>query len=547
VRTAHLLGSAEAASAARLGAALSAVQGGTAEVRVISAVAVATATLAPLLRLFGQRDRARVIARLSRAQRLLEEAAIAGPFLPAAPNTVVAVSDLAAIVEAKAADLRAALDDVGRLHQWDVTLRWQAETVLAAQRDGIAAEAARAGGDHRALASAVAAALASARRERLEALRAAIGGFARAVLERASAPETEAGLTVLVERSGDGAIEAALGRLPPAIQAGASADLRGPMPPVSFAAASVQRITAHEIADAWRLLGLPEDGLAVSEEDVARVAAHGSASASGSARAGRGRPRCVEAGSTAPERAASRRAGADTRGAPGARRPAPCPARARLFPPHPRGGGMTESRVLHAYAVVPAVAPVPAAARHVLPDVGVELVAAGPVAAVVSPVPRSAFTEPCSAEVTAARGLGHHAVVAAAAACGPCLPLAYGAVFSSAGPLRAWLSGRAESLSAALAELGSAAEWTATVEEASAGHAAFLETADAELAALGEALRAATQGTAYLLARKRERVQVARRADRLAAVVAQAEGIVASTALLIDRHMAEGRANSRLS
>jgi len=208
---------------------------------------------------------------------------------------------------------------------------------------------------------------------------------------------------------------------------------------------------------------------------------------------------------------------------------------------------MTESRVLHAYAVVPADAPVPAAARHVLPDVGVELVAAGPVAAVVSPVPRSAFTEPCSAEVTAARGLGHHAVVAAAAACGPCLPLAYGAVFSSAGPLRAWLSGRAESLSAALAELGSAAEWTATVEEASAGHAALLETADAELAALGEALRAATPGTAYLLARKRERVQVARRADRLAAVVAQAEGIVASTALLIDRHMAEGRANSRLS
>jgi len=117
VRTAHLLGSAEAASAARLGAALSAVQGGTAEVRVISAVAVATATLAPLLRLFGQRDRARVIARLSRAQRLLEEAAIAGPFRPAAPNTVVAVSDLAEIVEAKAADLRAALDDVGRLHQ----------------------------------------------------------------------------------------------------------------------------------------------------------------------------------------------------------------------------------------------------------------------------------------------------------------------------------------------------------------------------------------------------------------------------------------------
>lgn len=271
MRTTHLLGFAEAAAASRLSAALAAVPGGAAEVQRISAVAVVTAALAPLPRLFGRRDRATMLARLARSQRLLEEAAIAGPFLPAAPNTVVVASDLAAMVEPRVPELIEALDCIGRLHQWDVTLRWQAETLLSAQRDRIAAEAAEAGGGRRALAAAVAAALGRARQERLEALRTAIGGFAHATLDLASASETEVGLTVLVERSGDGAIEAALGRLPAGLQAGASADLRGPMPPISFAAVGVRRVTARDIADAWRVLGLAEDGGAVSEEDVARA------------------------------------------------------------------------------------------------------------------------------------------------------------------------------------------------------------------------------------------------------------------------------------
>jgi len=201
---------------------------------------------------------------------------------------------------------------------------------------------------------------------------------------------------------------------------------------------------------------------------------------------------------------------------------------------------MSGAEALYAYAVIPAGAPAPVAPRHVLPDVGVELVRAGPVAAIVSPVPCSAFTTPCDAEATAARGLGHHAVVAAAAASGPCLPLAYGALFSSATPLLAWLSARAERLSAALSELGSAAEWTAIVEEDSAAHEAFLDTVDAELAALSATRRTAGAGTAYLLSCKLDRLRQSKRAERLGRVLADAAAIVASTARLVERRSSDG-------
>jgi hypothetical protein len=271
VTSSHLLGFAAAAGAERLATALRAVPGGKAEVSVIGDVAVASATVAPLPRVFGRRDRATMLSRLSRSQRLMEEAALAGPFLPAAPNTAMPGVGIAAMVGACAGEILSALDGVGRLQQWDVTLRWQAEAVLAASRERIAAQAVAAGSGRLALADAVGAVLNEARLERLSALRSVIGGFAHDVLDRPHASEGEAGVTVLVDRSGDGLIEAALGRLAPAIQRGASADLRGPMPPVSFAAVTVLPITAREITDAWYRLGLPSDGTAIDGDGLARA------------------------------------------------------------------------------------------------------------------------------------------------------------------------------------------------------------------------------------------------------------------------------------
>lgn len=263
----QLLGFAAANSAARLADALQAVPGGKAEVSVIGPIAVAAATVVALPRLFGRHDRAAMLSRLTRSQRLLEEAALAGPFLPVSPNTAMPGKALRQAVEAHAAEILAALDGVGRLHQWDVTLRWQPEIILTAARTRIAAEA---GTSRAGLAKAIAATLAEARGERLAALRSVIGGFARDLRDRPNAEEGEAGVTVLVDRDGDRLIEAALGRLPPAIQHGASADLRGPMPPITFAAVSLRHVSARQIAAAWQRLGLPDDGSAATAEAVAR-------------------------------------------------------------------------------------------------------------------------------------------------------------------------------------------------------------------------------------------------------------------------------------
>lgn len=203
---------------------------------------------------------------------------------------------------------------------------------------------------------------------------------------------------------------------------------------------------------------------------------------------------------------------------------------------------MTNPDALYAYAVVPVGTPVPDVQPRVIPGAALTLVSEGTLAAIVSPVTRAPFTDAADAEATAARALGHHAVVSAAAAAGPCLPLAYGALFSSPAPLSAWLAARAAKLSAALADLGEAAEWTAVIEEDEATHTAWLDDADRDLAALGETVRSAGAGTAYLLSRKREKLRLARRAERLGAIVTEVGSIVEAIGPTIERRTASGQA-----
>jgi hypothetical protein len=74
----------------------------------------------------------------------------------------------------------------------------------------------------------------------------------------AGAGDTETGLTVLVEADGEAALEAALEALPADIAADATINMRGPLPPLSFAAVRIDRAAPAEVADAWRQLALPE-------------------------------------------------------------------------------------------------------------------------------------------------------------------------------------------------------------------------------------------------------------------------------------------------
>ncbi|MBK1662768.1 GvpL/GvpF family gas vesicle protein, partial [Paracraurococcus ruber] len=169
--------------------------------------------------------------------------------------------------------------------------------------------------------------------------------------------------------------------------------------------------------------------------------------------------------------------------------------------------------VLYAYAVLSAAAapPLPAPAR---------LVALDDLAVLAAPVPRAEYEGPESRTGdpawVAARAAEHHALVAAAFAAGPLLPLAFGAVFSGEAALRAWLTPRAARLRAALQDAAGAEEWTVTLAEDAAAHAAHLAATDPVLRRLEDALARAPQGTAFLLERQRDRALQAARAGRRA-------------------------------
>ena len=115
--------------------------------------------------------------------------------------------------------------------------------------------AAAAAGGNAAVAGLVGRTLRAERDARLAALRAALAPAALA-LQEGQGGETEIMLTVLVPPGGEAAIEAALGDLPEAASAHAAADLRGPLPPVSFAACALADVGGGAIAAAWRLLDL---------------------------------------------------------------------------------------------------------------------------------------------------------------------------------------------------------------------------------------------------------------------------------------------------
>lgn len=203
--------------------------------------------------LFRTLDRAALLRRLHTVQRRLELACQAGPFLPADPAApAVRRDELPRLVAAVAPRLLAAVMRDGSKQQWDITIGWPAEAVLAPHRAALAAAAAE---GQAAVVALVGRLLRQVRDDRLAALRGALSPVVLALGE-GQAADTEIMLTALVPAGGEAAIEAALGRLPDATSAHATANLRGPLPPVSFAACTLAEVTGAEIAAAWRTLDL---------------------------------------------------------------------------------------------------------------------------------------------------------------------------------------------------------------------------------------------------------------------------------------------------
>jgi hypothetical protein len=148
-----------------------------------------------------------------------------------------------------------ALRHYGLQQQWDIVLRWTPETVVARNREAIAAAAP---GGRQALADAVAAALLGTRNRREAAL---LNALAPAVLALAAGgaacTETEVTVTVLVTAGGDAAVEAALDGLPAEHTEGAELDMRGPLPPLNFAAVRLASAEPDAIRQAWAAMQLP--------------------------------------------------------------------------------------------------------------------------------------------------------------------------------------------------------------------------------------------------------------------------------------------------
>lgn len=181
---------------------------------------------------------------------------------------------------------------------------------------------------------------------------------------------------------------------------------------------------------------------------------------------------------------------------------------------------MTPDDALYAYAVVAGDAAPPDAAAAIFPGVGVQLVRAGGCAAVVSAVPRHLFANGPEGRLDdpdwiAERAQAHHAVVAACAMVGPALPLAFGALFSDAAPLEAWLVRHDETLRHALRQVAGCAEWSLRVEEDAPAHEGWLDAHDSGLRDLSVRLATAAPGTAYLLGQRRVQLRAAARAARL--------------------------------
>lgn len=185
------------------------------------------------------------------AQRRLEIACLAGPFLPHDPATALVPTTALHDLLAPAWDsLDTALSTHGHHHQWDILLRWSPDDIIARQAPALSAARGRIE-----MAETIREAFQTERQSRQAQL---LNTLAPAVLAFAAGgptgSDTEVLVTTLVEASGEWRMEAALAALD---GADPWIDLRGPLPPVTFAPVRAICLSTAELNGAWQTLDLP--------------------------------------------------------------------------------------------------------------------------------------------------------------------------------------------------------------------------------------------------------------------------------------------------
>lgn len=180
-------------------------------------------------------------------------------------------------------------------------------------------------------------------------------------------------------------------------------------------------------------------------------------------------------------------------------------------------------RAWYVYAVIAPGQPAPDV-PGLLPGTTVDAISFGAVDVLATLVPRALFEDGQDGNRTddpdwmADRAAAHHEVVAAAASRQACLPLGFGTLFSSLDRLAEWLRPRATAMRDGIARIAGHAEWCLSICADPARHAAWLAHHDTELQRLTRQAETAGAGTAFLLAKRIDKAQVAARAGHLASV-----------------------------
>jgi hypothetical protein len=205
--------------------------------------------------------RRRMLLDLLDVQRILEAIAAAGSVLPACPGTLLDDSSEALeLICADASRLRGALEAFGATRQFQIIVTWDGPAMIGAikSRADVIAAVAAAGASGRLAAGKALQAIMMAERERLSGeIFARLSPVVRDILAMPQDGEDcVANLVVLIDAHAETMLDAALTELDALLPGNSRVRCVGPLPAVSFAAVSLDRIDPDRIDAARRLLGV---------------------------------------------------------------------------------------------------------------------------------------------------------------------------------------------------------------------------------------------------------------------------------------------------
>jgi hypothetical protein len=220
--------------------------------------------------LFGRR---RALQAIVLSERMLEEVARLGPILPARPGTLLAdEAEAVALLIDHGPRLARALAAHGNDAQYQVTITWDPQATLAAQRghpELAAAGAAAAAGAIIRAGSIIQGFMAAQKAALAGEILARLRGSAKDIIALpVDHVDMLANVAVLVAPDGAPQLEQTLAELDGELAGDNRIRLIGPLPPASFAAISIERPNPRRVAAARCVLGVGSD---IGSEDLRRA------------------------------------------------------------------------------------------------------------------------------------------------------------------------------------------------------------------------------------------------------------------------------------